>query len=60
LIFETNLNDLIWKGYAIENLRGALQIWEENKENEDEEFWQRTILENPVVLSQVFAFPIVI
>jgi hypothetical protein len=59
-IFEQNLNDLIWRGYAIENLQGALKLWTESKDNKDEEFWQQTILQNPVILSQVFAFPVVI
>ena len=59
-IFEQNLNDLIWRGYALENLQGALQLWKDNKDNKSEEFWQQTILQNPVVLSQVFAFPVVV
>jgi hypothetical protein len=41
-------------------LKSALEIWKENTENADEEFWQRTLEENTFVLSQVFSVPVVL
>jgi len=42
---------------GIVNLKRLLTIWEENPDNDDEEFWQRTFNENAWVLSQIFASP---
>lgn len=41
-------------------LRRALAIWEENRYNADEEFWQQTLAENAFMFSQVFSFPVVV
>jgi hypothetical protein len=45
---------------GITALKASLHIWEANKDNPDEEFWQKTLEENSFVLSQIFAHPIVI
>lgn len=50
------LNNLI----GITNLKKLLNIWEENKENDNEEFWQRVFKEHTWVLSQVFASPLLL
>lgn len=41
-------------------LKSSYQIWENNQENSDEEFWQTTLEKYSFVLSQVFAYPVVI
>lgn len=41
-------------------LRQAADVWEANAANGNEEFWQRTLSANAFVLSQVFAYPIVV
>jgi hypothetical protein len=41
-------------------LKRAIEIWNENTANPDEEFWQRTLEENTFVLSQVFSVPVVL
>ncbi|WP_252187992.1 hypothetical protein [Bacillus sp. RIT 809] len=41
-------------------MKKLLNIWEENKENDNEEFWQRVFKEHAWVLSQVFASPLLI
>lgn len=45
---------------GISNLKNALTLWVENKENADEEFWQTTLGQNSFVLSQVFSFPVIL
>jgi hypothetical protein len=45
---------------GIASLRAILRVWEENKENNDEEFWQRTIAQHAFVFSVLFAYPVVI
>jgi len=41
-------------------LKQALSIWETNKSNAREDFWQETLTEYSFVLSQVFSTPVVI
>lgn len=45
---------------GIANLKKALAIWEENRENGEEEFWQAALSENSWVLSQLFSYPVII
>lgn len=60
LIFKEILEETVWSGYMISNLKNVLKIWHDNKDNSDEEFWQKTFWENSIVLSQVFSFPVLI
>lgn len=41
-------------------LKSSLDIWNNNKENSNEEFWQKTLEEYSFVLSQIFAYPVII
>jgi hypothetical protein len=41
-------------------VKDALNYWSKNKANDSEEFWQRVLTERAFVLSQLFAYPIVI
>ena len=45
---------------GLANLRVVLQIWNDNEENPDEEFWQKVLEDHAFVLSQLFAYPIVV
>ncbi|MFB2837182.1 Shedu immune nuclease family protein [Floridanema evergladense] len=60
LIFKQVLEKTVWSGYMISNLKNVLKIWQDNKDNSDEEFWQKTFWENSIVLSQVFSFPVIL
>jgi hypothetical protein len=60
LIFKEFLEPTIWSGYMINNLKNILKIWEQNKENSCENFWQKLFIENSIILSQVFSYPIIL
>lgn len=45
---------------GITTLRSSYDIWKNNSENSDEEFWQTTLSKHSFILSQVFAHPVVI
>jgi len=45
---------------GLANLQSILKLWKDNEANDDEEFWQRTLSEHSFVLSQLFAYPVVI
>jgi len=50
------LNTLI----GIANLKKVLAIWEDNKNNTSEKFWQSILKENSWILSQIFSNPTVL
>lgn len=41
-------------------LKNSLMLWENNKQNSDEEFWQKKFLDNPFLLNALFNFPVLI
>ncbi|MGQ0524111.1 MAG: DUF4263 domain-containing protein [Betaproteobacteria bacterium] len=45
---------------GLANLRAVLQMWSDNAENDDEEFWQGVFATHSYVLSQLFAYPVAI
>jgi hypothetical protein len=50
------LNSLV----GLANLRSVLKSWRDNAENRDEEFWQSLFARHSYVLSQLFAYPVVL
>lgn len=50
------LNSLV----GIANLKKILSVWEENKDNGSEKFWQDLLKENTWILSQIFSNPTVL
>jgi Domain of unknown function (DUF4263) len=44
----------------LSELRKALNLWEENKENPDEEFWQEELKQRSWILCQVFSQPMIL
>lgn len=60
LLFHRDLEQHVWRGYVAGRLRNVLGLWRANENNDDEEFWQRTMADNVFILSQLFSFPTVI
>jgi hypothetical protein len=42
---------------GLERLKSVLGIWNDNRGNNDEEFWQKTLAENSFLFEHVFAWP---
>jgi hypothetical protein len=59
LVFKEQLEEVVWMGHSAKRLIDISGIWDNNKSNDDEQFWQLTFNENTYVLSQVFAVPVV-
>jgi hypothetical protein len=57
-----DFNDLQKLNIAIglSSLKNALVVWQENKENDDEEFWQRVFSQNSFIFAQLFSFPVIL
>lgn len=45
---------------GLANLKAVLEIWRNNASNASEEFWQTTLAKYAFVLSQLFAYPVVV
>ena len=45
---------------GLANLRAVLKTWSDNSENPSEEFWQGVLAKHSFVLSQLFAYPVVV
>lgn len=43
--------------FGLYRLKAALELWQGNSANNDEEYWQSTLTEHSFVLEQVFAWP---
>jgi hypothetical protein len=59
MLFKTNLAEVVWMGHSAKRIVDVLRLWEQNKRNADEEFWQLTFSESTYVLSQIFGVPLV-
>jgi len=45
---------------GLSGIKSAVKYWSENQTNDKEEFWHQTLEERAYVLSQVYAYPIII
>jgi hypothetical protein len=59
MVFKESLEEVVWMGQSAKRILDILQVWDTNRDNSDEEFWQLTFNENSYVLSQVFAVPMI-
>jgi hypothetical protein len=59
LVFKQQLEEVVWMGHSAKRLVDILGIWDHNRENADEEFWQIQFNQSSYVLSQVFSVPVI-
>jgi hypothetical protein len=59
---EMGIDDLnkITSVVGVVNLRKILELWDNQKQNSSEDYWQDIFKSNPWVISQVFSYPVVI
>ena len=59
---EMGVDDLnkITSIVGVVNLRKILELWDNQKQNSSEDYWQDIFKSNPWVISQVFSYPVVI
>lgn len=62
IIEKININDLQELNAAIglNSLKKVLEIWENNKTNHNEEFWQEALTQNSFIFAHLFAFPVIV
>ncbi|MBE9234885.1 DUF4263 domain-containing protein [Anabaena aphanizomenioides LEGE 00250] len=57
---DIEVQKLLNRIVAVDNLKSILETWKDNKNNPSEEFWRKFFEENSVVLGQVFSTPVTI
>lgn len=59
-VFKENLEEVVWIGHSAgRKIVKLLKLWDANRDNGDEGFWQIHFNENPYVLSQLLSVPVV-
>lgn len=58
IIFKDHFEEVIWQAQSLGLLIDVLHIWEENKENTSEQFWQELFKKYTHIISQIFATPV--
>ena len=57
-IFKENFEEVVWMGHSAKRLTDLLQIWDRNKTNSSEEFWQVQFQSHSLALAQIFSVPV--
>jgi Domain of unknown function (DUF4263) len=57
-IFKEHFHEVVMMGHSAGRLIKLINIWDANKTNADEGFWQITLSANTYALSQLFAAPV--
>ena len=59
ILFKEHLEEVVWMGQSAKRIVDLLHVWDGNRDNSDERFWQITLNNNVYAISQVFAVPLV-
>ncbi|MEA5578163.1 Shedu immune nuclease family protein [Anabaena sp. UHCC 0451] len=57
---DIEVQKLLNRIVAVDNLKNILETWKDNKNNSSEEFWHKFFEENSIILGQVFSIPVTI
>lgn len=57
-VFKVNFEEVVWMGHSAKRLTDLLGLWDANKTNGDEEFWQIQFQSHSLALSQLFSVPV--
>lgn len=57
-VFKSHFEEAVFVGHSARRLVDLLKIWDVNKDNSDEGFWQITLGQNAFAISQIFSVPV--
>ncbi|MFZ3353442.1 MAG: Shedu immune nuclease family protein [Xanthobacteraceae bacterium] len=57
-VFKVNFEEVVWMGQSAKRLTDLLTLWDANKANSDEGFWQIQFQAHSLALSQLFSVPV--
>jgi Shedu protein SduA, C-terminal len=59
IVFKEYFEDVVWMGHSAKRLVEVIGAWDTNKQNGEEQFWQKLFNDNPYMISQLFSVPVV-
>jgi hypothetical protein len=57
-IVKENFEEVVWMGHSAARVINLLRLWDANKDNATEEFWQAQMKQYAFAISQIFSMPI--
>jgi hypothetical protein len=57
-IFKSHFEEVVFMGHSARRLVDLLKIWDANKQNSSEGFWQETLGQHAYALNQLFSVPV--
>ena len=61
MLYQRHAAGAVWRANQLgRSLHDLLSLWEAERGNGEEEFWQKKFSENTIALSQLFAYPVVV
>ncbi len=57
-IFRVHFEEVVFMGQSARRIIDLLSLWDSNKENRDEGFWQSTLSDHSFALAQLFSVPV--
>jgi hypothetical protein len=57
-VFKEHFEDVVWMGHSAKRLTDLIHLWDTNKTNGDEEFWQIQFQSHSFAFSQLFSVPV--
>ena len=58
ILFNNYFKDVVWMGHSAAKLINLLRLWEGNKDNNSEHFWQVQFRDHRFAFSQLFSVPV--
>lgn len=59
-VFLSDVESSLWRGYQVGRMRDVLRVWQDNRSNNSEDFWQDHLSQHSYLLSQVFSLPMLL
>jgi hypothetical protein len=57
-IFKEHFEEVVWMGHSAKRLTELIHLWDANKMNSDEEFWQIQFQSHSFAFTQLFSVPV--
>jgi hypothetical protein len=57
-VFKEHFEEVVWMGHSAKRLTELMHLWDANKTNGDEEFWQIQFQSHSFVFTQLFSVPV--
>jgi hypothetical protein len=57
-VFKADFADVVFMGHSAKRLVDLIKVWDTNKDNSNEDFWQTILTQHAYAFGQIFAAPV--